>query len=74
VWSSVLKISVGGLGGNRNYVDYVAFLNGSNSIIYLSVQCKCIYFVYLWCDSPQMGYGLHIYEVSRSHTTTKHRR
>jgi hypothetical protein len=45
----------GGWEGNWNYVDYVAFLNGSNSIIYLSVQCKCIYFVYLWHDSPQMG-------------------
>jgi len=30
--------------------------------------------VYFWRDSPQVGQGLLIHEVSRSHTTTHHSR
>ena len=48
----------------------------SKAISVNSYYCVCLelLFVCFWCDSPPVGQGLLIHEVSGSHTMTHHSR
>jgi len=52
---------------------YASYTKTSISAERVAPQLKYIsLFLFIWCNSPPVGQGLLIHEVSRSHTTTHH--